>query len=556
MRGSGRQLAEGSAVVLCDPKDPYYVLALQISQFESLALYHTLDRALAPEPRFLLWVGSPASFTDRILVRLALALKARRATTCSGIISGATIAEARALWQRASRVRGERVYAVNGEYPSAQIERGRILTSTGMINASAPLTRESLADVLRNADYLTFTGHGGGSYWQLAAGVRFTAEDIPPVPPAVISTAGCQGLRLGSGSSMALAAVARGAAAYAGFLFSPNEGYLFGEFDGLPFRYTWPRLTIGEVMRMQNRGAMQGFAAFPFYLLLGDPRISMQPEPLLSPLRIETARGARSLSYGEAPPGVFPFRIRDGAQYHFIEIPGVTAASDYDPFYNARLQMVNEGTDKLVLVAHPGGDLTVSLRPEAPWYWVITDPLTDSLDHTFLLLPRAGESLIYLAAAALALLGVIYMVRRGSVPLRVLLPGFLAGLAMGLTYLLYASERLASVSISSKPTAFSSSAIVATALLASCGVIFYVAAGSFPRRLLGVIVAVFPSLAPGVFGLSAIMIFNAFFARPALGAGIYNYSLMWMALIGLACHVAVFIVLAFLLNRAWTRGRL
>jgi hypothetical protein len=542
--------------VLCEPKDPYYILALQISQSESIPLYHTLDRALAPEPRFLLWVGSPAGFSDKVLVRFGLALKARRCTTCFGIISGATLADARALWQRASRVRAERVYAVNGEYPAAQIERGRILTSTGMIHASAPLTKASLTEVLKNADYLTFTGHGGGSYWRLAEGVRITAEDIPPLPPAVISTAGCQGVRLGSGSSIALAAVAQGAAAYAGFLFSPNEGYLFGEFDGLPFRYTWPRLTIGDVMRMQNRGAMEGFAAFPFYLLLGDPRISMQPEPALSLLRIETARRMRSLSYGEAPAGVFPFRIRDGARYHFVEIPGVTAASDHDLFYNARLQMVDEGADKLALVAHPGGDLTINLRPDAPWYWMVTDPLTDSLDHTFLLLPRRDESLLYLGAAGLALLGVIYMVRRKRAPLRVLLPGLLAGLAMGLSYLLYASYRLASVSVSSKPAAFGSSAIVATALLASCGVIFYIGAGSLPRKLLGVTVAVFPSLAPSIFSFSAILVFNTFFARPALGTGIYNYSLTWMSLIGLSCHAAVFMALAFLLDRAWKRSRL
>jgi hypothetical protein len=47
-------------------------------------------------------------------------------------------------------------------------------------------------------------------------------------------------VRLNAARSMALAAVAKGAAAFAGFLFSPIEGYLIGEFDGLPFRYTGP----------------------------------------------------------------------------------------------------------------------------------------------------------------------------------------------------------------------------------------------------------------------------------------------------------------------------
>mgnify|MGYP005831545629 CR=1 FL=1 len=547
---------EGSSAVLCDPKDPYYALAVEISRVEELPLFHTLERALARDPRFLLWVASPAWLSDKALVHFGLALAARRSAVCPGIITGATLEDARALWRRAAEAHAGKIYAVDGEHPAAGVEHGRILAAGAGAPSGAPLTPAALADALKDADYLTFTGHGGGSYWKLAEGVHFTSADLPPLPPSVIATASCQGVRFDLPSSMALAAVARGAAAYAGFLFSPNEGYLFGEFDGLPLRFTWPGAPVGEVVRLQNRGAVQGFAAFPFYWLVGDPRIALEREAPLTVLRIESARGVRTFHYGEVPAGVYPLRIREGASYGFIEIAGLTDACDDDPLFNSRLQTAVRGSDRLLLVAHPGGHLTIHLHRKPPWYRRLTKPLLDGLDHTLLVIPPGGGDLICLLASGLALIGVILLIRQGALPPAVLLPAFLGGLAVGLSYLLYASLRLEKVSVSTKPASLGSAALIGSALLAACGVVYWIAARTPVRRAAAVAAGAFPSLAPAVVAFAAVFGFNTFLARPRLGAGIYNYALAWMPLAAAACHAAVFLLLAILLERAWKKGRL
>jgi hypothetical protein len=431
--------------------------------------------------------------------------------------------------------------------------RGRILSSNGAVTGKLELTRPKLLEVLKKADYVTFTGHGGGSYLRLADGVTFTAADVPPLLPLVLATASCQALRLNARPSIALACVAQDAAAYAGFLFSPIEGYLIGEFDGLPFRFTWPGVTVGEVIQMQNRGAMQGFAAFPYYLLLGDPRRRLQPEASWSPLGIETVRGVRTLNYEETPPGFYPIRIKGGAQYHFVEIPGVTAASDGDPFYNARLQMIDAGPDKLVLMAHPGGDLKISMCAEAPLSWRMTDALLDALDHTFLYLPGTGGGLLPVFTIGIALAGIIGLLWREQRQGRLLTRGILAGLAMGLAHMLYVLNRIDRVTITSKPVSVGAMDVVGTALLASCGVILFLKSGSLIRKIFGVAIAVLPGLGAAVLSFSVFSVINVFYARTAVGAGIYNYSMTWMALIGTACQAGAFVVIALHVGRSWKR---
>ena len=546
---------ETGTVVVCNPQDAYFPLAAEISRSESIPSYPELVQALALKPRFLLWVGSPGFFSDRILAEAGLAMKASESSTAAGIISGRTLEEARALWMRRAQAGGMRAYAVNGEYPPARVTHGRILTPGRPAAGKTDLNREELVRVLQEADYLTFTGHGGGSYWRLAEGISLTAADIPRLPPALLATASCQALRLNLDSSIALAAVSQGAAGYAGFVFSPIEGYLIGEFDGLPLLYTWPGVTSGEVIQLQNRGAMRGFAAFPHYFLLGDPRTVLQPEGSWNPNGIETFRGVRTCNYGETPPGFFPIRIRGGAQYHFIQVPGVASASDEDLFYNSRLQIMNAGPDKLVLLMHSGGELKIRMQAEAPRLWRLTDPILDALDHSLLFLPGTGGTAMPIATICLALLGILGLLRGEESAKTLLTRGSLAGIVLGLGQVLYVMNRIDRISITSKPVGIGIAEILVTALLGSCGMILFLKAGFPLRRLAGVTVAVFPTL--GAAGLTFAMAFgfNAFFARPSLGTGLYNYRMTGMALIGTACHAAAFVVLAQMLQRLPGAGR-
>lgn len=520
-----------NTVILADPDDPYYALAKEIAQHEALPIAHFLDEAIARDPVFLLWIVSPWHLSDQVLVDFGLAMRDRQSAISMGIISGATLEEARELWLRASEVKGRRVIAATAANPSGHIEAKIIIFDEGGATIQ-PLSKANLKQGLQDADYLTFTGHGGWTRLELEPGKNtwLHPADIPELPPVVIATASCNTFRIWEKNSIALAFTSKGAAAYAGFAYSPNEGYLMGEFEGSPFRYTWPDFPIGHVIQVQNHGTLQGFAQFPYYYLLGDPRIALQTE---APYRLIGDRedgGVRTLTYSGAPAGFIPVRIPGGARYSLVEIPGVAAAWERDRLYNGRLQMMNIRDDKLVLFDHKGGDFTLRLRVRPPSYWMVTDSLPDSLDHTLLYIPQTGGDIISLFASGIALVGVVWMLWRRKGAARTLAASALTGMAFAVLHGIYALARLDHVTITSKVVQFSPLSVVATCLLTFTGAFLFLNIRSRLLRVAGLFVATFPAWAAAAFGLGVMGIMNTFFFKPELGVGLYNYSIGLMPL--------------------------
>ena len=378
-------------VILADPADPYYPLAGEIARVEDLPIVHTLDQALAQQPAFLLWIVSPGRLSDRAMIDFGLALRGRSRAISTGIISGTTLQDAQALWQRAAAVTGERAVAVNAANPSGNIQAG-ITEVVDDGSKRHPLTKANLIQSLQHASYLTFTGHGGGGWLGLDDETRLRASDLPKLPPLVVATGSCNTFRPWERDSIALAFAQRGAAAYAGFAYSPNEGFLMGEFQGLPFRYTWPGFPIGHAVQAQNRGTLQGFASLPYYYLLGDPRMSLQAKAPYQLVGVEEGNGGQVRHYSEAPPGVIPVRVPGGAGYAFVEVPGVGIAWRGEPFYNARLQMVNVGDDKFLLLEHEGGEFSLDLRVRPGCEWQPMSSLTPWTAHYSFCRTMAGRS--------------------------------------------------------------------------------------------------------------------------------------------------------------------
>lgn len=541
-------LGQGDTLILADPGDAYYSLAEEIAQHETLPIVHSLDQVLAQDPVFLLWVVSPTSLSDQALVKFGLAMRDRPSALSVGIISGLTLEDARQLWRRAPQARGERAVAVNAANPSGHIEAQ--VATVGMGQATVqPLTKANLIQSLQNADYLTFTGHGGKSYLALEKGLSLRSADIPALSPVVIATASCNTFRPWEDQSIALAFVGQGAAAYAGFAYSPNAGYLIGAYEGLPFRYTWPDFPIGHAVQVQNHGTLQGFAQFPIYYLLGDPRIALQDD---APYRLVGSRvsdNTLTLSYAGAPPGFMPVYIPDAARYSFAKIPGVGAVWEQDPFYNANLQMANIGHAKFVLFDHPGGDFSLQLGARPPWYWVVGDILTDALDDTLLYIQQSSGDIISLAAAAIVLVVIGWLLWRKRMEIRPLALAVITGLGFATLHGLYALARLDRVTITSKQVAFRPLSPVATFLLVGCGLFLFLNARSWRGRLIAVWVASFHALAPGVLGTAIIAVLNTFFFKPQLGTGLYNYALGLQPLVVLLLESILFGLVFSMLRR-------
>lgn len=215
---------ESNTVILVHSDDPYYTLAEEIAESESLPVVHSIDEAIARSPIFLLWVMCPSRFSDSRVVDFGVKVRGLPSVISVGIISGSTLEKARALWKRAPQARGERLVAVNQANPTARIFEDRIISFHNGERTTQSLTRANLKDALQDADYLTFTGHGGTNYWGVDKKATFAASDVPSLPPVVLSSGGCQTFRIHRRNSIALRFTDQGAAAYSGFVFSPNGG--------------------------------------------------------------------------------------------------------------------------------------------------------------------------------------------------------------------------------------------------------------------------------------------------------------------------------------------
>ena len=403
--GSAEQNSEfTSLVILAAKSDPYYLLAEEIAMSESAPLVGSITEALELNPVFMVWVVSPEMLSDQVMVEMGQTLLDHGSFVSLGLISGVRLENARELWLRADQVSMEQIYVVNAANPSAQIYDGFIIDYANPEYTTVPLTLASLQSVLEKADYATFTGHGNQDYWRIDSDTTLKAYSIPALKPGVFSAASCQTFRPWEKGSIAMAFGENGAAAYVGFVYSPNSGFLIGGFRGLPLRYTTQDFPIGHAIQVQQRGTLQGFAKIPFYYLSGDPRIALSDQ---SPYNLESDLddGAkRELHFSDAPEGVIPVRIPDGASFSFARIPGVSAAWQNEPFFNARIQMIDVASDKYILFDHQGGDFAVQLRKQPPMLWLVADLLLDSFDDVLIFNQNHDGDVITLFAGALGVM--------------------------------------------------------------------------------------------------------------------------------------------------------
>jgi len=537
-----------STIVVADPNDAYYSLAEEIAQTEGIAMADSLTDAISLNPTFIVWVVCPKHLSDQIMASVGHEMLEWPSAVSMGIISGSTLEQARELWRRAGQVKGERAFAASAANPSARILQGRIIEFNSHEGQTMPLTKANLLRVLREADYLSFTGHGSGSYLRLSDDVTLRRDDVPLLSSIVISTGSCQTFRIWRDDSISLRLVDQGAAAYSGFVWSPNEGYLIGEFVDLPFRYSWPGFPIGHIVQAQTQGTLQGFASLPYHYLLGDPRIALQREAPYS-LREDRVEGhTRIVSCTGAPPGLIPIRIPDGAGQTFVEVPGVTAAWERDPFYNSRLQMVDIREDKYVLLVHRGGDFSLRLRPGPPWYWVAADPLLDSLDHALLFARQSGGFTVLLGAAVLPALLIVYLLARKKASPRFLPPAALVGLGFATLEGAYSLLRLGKLTVTSKPVSFTPLGLLGSFLLTSCGVFLFLNAHTWRGRAVGLLVATFEGWAQAILGLGIGAATNLLSASQPQGVACWNCALGLMSLIFALPHGLMRLIVLLLMR--------
>jgi hypothetical protein len=539
--GRAEAATDPGVLILADPDDAYYELAREMAATEGCPILHTWQDMLARDPATVLWVVSPHGLSEQDFAKLGLMRTKREAPLSLGIITGSSMEQARQLWLRSDEVSGRLVVTANAANPSGHIQ-SKIVVRDPEKTTVCPLTLANLRPYLQQADYFTFTGHGGPAYLRLDEATVLRARDVPDLPPMVVATASCNTLRFWKEDSIALAFLEKGAAAYAGFAYSPNEGYLLGEFDGAPWRYTWPGFPIGHVVEIQSRGALKGFAHIPYYYLLGDPRIALREEPPYALVEDTEEAGARRLRYEGAPEGFIPLRIPEGAWYSFVRIPGLTSSWESDPFYNSRLEMVDFGDDKYILFEHAGGAFEVLLQDRPPWYWPALDFLVDSLDHTLVYLPQTGGDLIALFTGGVAWLTLLRLLRRTRRVGVYLVASLLTAALVACLQAGYGLARLGDVTITSKMLALNPLALLGTFLVTAPGALLFLSSRSRIPRAMGLVVATAPTWASIAFSFALVAFIDLLYVHE-VGAGIYNHALAILPLGTLLVQVCVFLLL-------------
>jgi hypothetical protein len=535
------QMPEREAVVLSQPRDPYRALAREIAEAESVVLVEALSDVVHLAPVHVLWVTAPASLSDREMIRKGRFLR-DHPDVAIGIITGSTPAQARALWQRAGDARGTRAAFAVAKDPRSGvgIPIGLVRDAPGGRSVHS-LTKASFEEALREVDYVTFAGHGGPAYLGLPNGARFGTADIPTLPPVVVATGSCNSVRPWVPRSLALAFVDNGAAAYAGFAYSPIAGYLLGQYRDLALRHTWPGLTVGQMIQIQNQGTLNAFAAFPYFYLLGDPRLYLRGEAPYRVVGDRSSRDERVLEYEDVATGVVPIRIPEGAGYDFVRIPGLGSAAATDRFYNGRIQMMDQGEDKLLIVVQQAPALTVWLRRSAPWHRAVTRPLTDALDHTFVFLPQTSVPAPIFGLAVWVLILIWgHRARKGSVR-TALGRSLFAGGSLAALVGLYTLVRADEVVVTSK--AMTPSVLVPLDLffLFSGAALLFTLSRSWRGRTFALFLGAFPAFAPAAFSLAAFTVMNLRLTT-YLGTGLYTHHMGVLSAI--AC--AVLLPLLFL----------
>jgi len=550
VKSAGDSTHAGGLVILAGAGEKYNALAQEIADSEHAPLKSSWGDALANSPDVVLWVVSPEDLSDEAIIAAGHALKDQSMLPAVGLISGKTIESARSLWQRGQQIRADWeteppdvFIAANGVHPTAGTSDPRLTVfKTGEPPEVRRMDLDALKGAFQQADYLTFTGHGGDSYLRIDPQAKLETGNLSEQTSPVIESTSCQTMRPWSGDSIALDFTEHGTAVYAGFAYSPLAGYMIGELRDMPSRYSWPEFTVGDIAALQNRAALQGFADFPFFFLLGDPRIALTSEAPYEAADYEGSENTRTYTFRSAPAGMIPVRIPDGGDFRYVDVTGVADTADGDPFFNSRLQAASRNGDKFILFNHKGGDFTIELRKNPPFYWWPARLLTASFDDVTLFSPLNGGNWIMVVCG---------LISTGSVFLRRLhlkrknraVPGFmkpiLAGLGFTLMLGVYQILRLPVTTINTKAMAFDPIWLAGVFLLLVSGLYQYAMAQKWPAKALALLTGTLPALLPGLISLMIVGVTNLLIMQ-RIGSPVYNLHTAAQPLIAGAIWLPVF----------------
>lgn len=389
------QTINENAIIVAEKNDPYYSLAEKISLEENLKIATNFSDIFQTNPKYVILVSSPEKLTGNRLYKIGSEFSANDYYPALGIITGSTQELAEQLWRRKNLVRnGNNYLAGDTDIWSSIYEPTIIDISEGAKNETINLNKNSLISSLQKANYIYWSRHSGVRTWYWNEGKKdwgendqLASKDIPKLLPVVIYSPTCKIFRPWEKDSIVLKFVDQGAAAYLGFLNSPNAK-AFLEYDlFVPGINSWEEFPLGIIAQIGNKAATKAIFNSPQFFMMGDPRIYLtKDQPYQINFDTIDKKGNRVIKGESDKKGLLPIKIENGSRYSFTHIHNLGSISDSDPFYNSKAQSLNLGENKYISFLHHGGEFEFLLSPKTPVLWSIKDIVFDVFDYSWVVL--------------------------------------------------------------------------------------------------------------------------------------------------------------------------
>jgi hypothetical protein len=545
-------------IVISNPLDPYYSLALEIAGSEDAVLIDSVEQINNYYPKYIVWVISPENLSEKKLLELSYYYKDNNRFSAAGIITGLTLESAKGLWERGVLAEEGRNYFAGDYEIDAGILESIIIDVSTELNKEYILNKENLVNALADADYFYWSRHVSPTrwFWHPDPGIEeyefFYADDIPDLKPVIIHTPSCSSFMPWKEDSIAMGFIEKGAAAYIGDLFSPTSAGIFiGHLKYIPGKYTWDGFPLGIMAQIQNRYMSRASHNMPVFFMLGNPKISLQEEKPYKILSDRENGNNRTIEGICENKGILPIKIENGAQYSFIRIKGVASSGDDDLFYNGKVQSINIHSDKYVLLLHEGGNFEIELSKSTPFLWTIYDGIRDSFEHSWITIGVVQSLISIFFLGVFLLIFLIYKLKK-KIPIKSCLlamgVGFIFALLQLLFIVLQEDHVTASSYIKTYPVFELILGFVGTFSLVSGGLILMLGAKKKILKVLGMIACVLPQIMLAIFNSITRIITNLTYSKLDLPAP-WNYSYVYQILIVLSVEVLVFLASYFIIKR-------
>jgi len=563
MGGAALEQPVQETVVLSNPQDAYYNLAQTIADTEGLVLTDNLTQAIAYRPRFILWVAAPQSLDEAALWQTGDIFKAMDYYPALGIISGGTMEIAEQLWRNGQLTRnGENHLGSDVEVDQGVLE-ALIVDLNQPEGTPLPLTHDNLIQILQKSDYFYWVRHVSATRWMWDT-AEYPGEDgdliaveIPALGPIVIQTPSCGSFQPWKEDSIAMGFINRGAAAYIGHVQTAvvSNSFLMRKGFVVPDLSTWQEFPLGVQAQVRNRTEARVSTSTPLYFMLGDPRAYLSAEqPYI--ITADEVDGTTRRIMGETDfRGYLAVKVADGADYDFVRVSGLTAASESDFFFNNDLQTLNLGGDKYLVFYQDRDTFEVVLTEKTPWYWPMGDGLVDALDYNWVTMNTVYNpfSLVFLAGLVILLLVKTRRKKPAKKSLSEYRGFFIAGVLLAALHVAYVLLRMGRYTVSADAVGYTPAQL----LLGFVGIVSTVSAGMILvrdarkpfSRFIGWTVAILPQTLLTAFKLFTVAVTDLMYmAQNTVPQPLWNFNVVWLALAALLID-AILVVVADRLAR-------